>query len=263
MLPAPCQTGFVTRESERRDSETALLRVHVNLPRMRSLALLSLCLAVRVLAQDAPNLGQSPVSAVVAQYTMNTLVRLPDTHQPLPSNGTWSIRKTRPDACPHDESPCARVIYSVPEAHVACEWTVVPGQSGVPAAFLDQNEDASRYLLRKLPAAELAPLVVKSPQPMYPSIARSARVSGPVVVRLVVSEKGTVTLATPLSGPPMLVGAAVDSAKHWIFHPLQVGTQAAPFTADLTASFTFEADPRSCTQYNPCGPPKGTATMRP
>ena len=241
--------------------------MHVTLPPMRFLSLLGLCLAVRVSAQGDPSLGKSSVSAVLGQYTMNTLVRLPETHQPLPSNGTWSIAKTRPDSCPHDESPCARVIYSVPEAHVACEWTVVPGLSGAPATFPDQNEDASRYLLRKLTAAELAPLVVKSPQPVYPSIARSARLSGSVAVRLVVSEKGAVTLAAPVSGPVMLQGAAVDSAKHWVFRPLLVGAQPAPFTVDLNAEFNLnaKADPQSCTPGHPCGGgvPLGTATMRP
>jgi TonB family protein len=230
---------------------------------MRSLTVFCLFLTAPALAQDAVSLGTLSVSAVLDQYVIDTSARLPDTHQPLPMNGKWSIKTPRPDSCPHDDSPCARVVYSVPEAHVVCEWTVVPGQSGVPAAFLDQNEDASRYLLRKLPAAELAALVVKSPQPMYPAIARAARVSGPVVVRFVVSEKGTVTTATALSGPAMLRGAAVDAAQHWVFHPLQTGAQATPFTVDLNASFTLEAPPPSCTKSNPCGPPKGDATMLP
>lgn len=230
---------------------------------MRFLLLLCLFLAAPALAQDALSLGKSAVSAVTDQYVINTLARVPETRKPLPSDGKWSIATTRPENCPHDDTPCARVIYSVAELHVTCEWTVVPGQNAAAPVFLDQNEDASRYLLRKLPAKELAPLLVKGPQPMYPSIARAARVSGPVVVRLVVSEKGTVNSATPLSGQAMLQGAAIDAAKHWVFHPFQVGAQSAPFTTDLNATFTLQPDPHSCTRDNPCGPPNGTATMQP
>ena len=231
---------------------------------MRSLNLLCLLLAVPAFAQDAPSLGKLSVSAVLDHYTINTLIHLPDTHKPLPSTGRWSIKTTRPDSCPHDDTPCARVIYTVAEAHVVCEWTVVPQQGATPATFLDQNEDASHYLLRELPAADLAPLLLTSPQPVYPPIARAAHVSGPVVVRLVVSSSGAVTSATPISGPPMLQSAAGDAAKKWTFHPLQVGTQPTTFTVDLTATYTLEANLPSCTRLNPCSSiPQGTVSMHP
>jgi TonB family protein len=231
---------------------------------MRFLALLCFFLAQPAFAQDAQSLGKSSVSAVLDQYTINPLVRLPDTHNPLPPTGKWSIRTTRPDSCPHDDSPCARVVYTVPEANVACEWTVVPGRDGAPNSFLDENEDASHYLLRKLQAVDLTPLVLTSPQPVYPPIARAAHISGAVVVRLVVSGKGVVTSATPVSGPAMLFGASADAAKKWTFRPLQVGTQSASFTVDLNASYFLVADPSNCTKDNVCRSiPNGTASLRP
>jgi protein TonB len=77
---------------------------------------------------------------------------------------------------------------------------------------------------------------------MYPAIARAAHISGSVVVRLVVSGDGIVTSATPVSGPPMLSPSAVDAAKNWTFHALQVGTQSTPFVADLKADFSVGHD---------------------
>jgi TonB family protein len=141
-------------------------------------------------------------------------------------------------------------------AHAACEWTVVPQQGATPAAFLDQNEDASRYLLRKLPAADLASRVLANPQPAYPTIARAAHISGSVSVRLIVSGNGAVTSATAISGPAMLRGEAEVAAKHWTFHPLLVGTQPTPFVVDLTADFRLAGN-------LPNGLPLGTATMHP
>ncbi len=233
-------------------------------PRMRSLTLLCFLLTVPAFAQDASSLGKSSVSALLDKYTINTLIHLPDTDKPLPSTGKWSVRTSRPDSCPHDDTPCARVAYTVPEANVACEWTVVPQQGASPAAFLDQNEDASRYLLRELSAADLGPLILTSRQPIYPPIARAAHLSGSVVVRLVVSDKGTVSSATPISGPAMLLNAAKDAAQQWTFHALKVGAQPASFTVDLNASFTLDAKSPSCTRQNPCATlPKGTASMRP
>lgn len=231
---------------------------------MRTPTLLCLLLAAPAFAQTAPSLGRSSVSALLANYTINTLILLPGTHKPLPSTGKWSIKTSRPDSCPHDDTPCARVAYTVPEANVTCEWTVVPQLGASPAAFLDQNEDASRYLVRKLSAVELGPLTLTNPQPVYPPIALAAHVSDSVVVRLVVSDKGTVTSATPISGPEMLRHSAKDAAEHWTFHALKVGAQPAPFTVDLNASFILESNPPRCTRENPCATlPNGTVSMRP
>lgn len=187
-----------------------------------------------------------------------------DTEAPLPATGKWSIRATRPDNCPHDSLPCARVIYSVPESHVMCEWTVIPQQGAAPAVFIDQNADASRFLLRRASGEEIVPLLLASPQPIYPPIARAARISGSVVVRLVVSDKGVVTVATPLSGPDLLRQAAADAAKHYTFRALHVGTQPIPFTVDVVTEFTVEGKPHTCTEENPCATlPNGKVTIRP
>ena len=233
-------------------------------PRMRALMFVCLFLAIPAVAQDAFSLGKSSVSDVLEKYTLNPLVRLPDTQKPLPSTGKWSMRTARPESCPHDDTPCAGVVYAVPEAHALCEWTVVPQQGAAAPAFLDQNEDASRYFLRLLPASDLASLVVTSPQPVYPPIARAAHVSGSVVVRLVISEKGSTSLVTAVSGPAMLLAATTDAAKKWTFRPLQVGKESAAFTVDINATFTLPSNLPSCTRANPCATlPDGTVTMRP
>lgn len=234
---------------------------------MRSLSLACFFLAVPAFAQDAMSLGRSSVSAVLDHYTINTLAQLPDTHQPLPSTGKWSIRTTRPDICPHDATPCARVLYTVPEAHVVCEWTVIPQQGTTTEAFLDENEDASRYLIRKMSATEVGPLILTNPPPVYPAIARAAHVDGTVVVRLVVSDKGDVKTVSAVSGPAMLLAATQDAAKHWTFRALQLGNEAIPFTADLNAIYTVEGKHRTdCTRDHPCfesSLPKVTVSMHP
>lgn len=200
---------------------------------------LCLCLATPALSQGDPNLGQSAVSAVLDSYSLNPLVPVPGTGKPLPAGGEWSIRTVRPESCPHDDSPCARVVYTVADIHVDCEWTVVR-QGSSHAIFLDQNEDASRYLLRNLPFGNLASLILSDPQPAYPPIARAAHVSGSVVVRSVVSRDGIVTPTAVVSGPEMLRSATLVAAKRWTFHPLMVGTHTAPFVADLKADFRVD-----------------------
>jgi hypothetical protein len=49
--------------------------------------------------------------------------------------------------------------------------------------------------------------------PVYPRLALQARIRGDVVLKLAVRRDGTVELAEAVSGPGMLIQAALDSAK--------------------------------------------------
>jgi periplasmic protein TonB len=56
-------------------------------------------------------------------------------------------------------------------------------------------------------------------RPVYPVIAREARVQGTVVVEAVISKEGTVERARVLSGPPMLTAAALGAIQQARYEP--------------------------------------------
>lgn len=56
--------------------------------------------------------------------------------------------------------------------------------------------------------------------PRYPDEAKHARVTGTVMVRVVVSTAGDVVSFQVLGGPPMLSGSATDAIRTWKFNPL-------------------------------------------
>jgi protein TonB len=60
---------------------------------------------------------------------------------------------------------------------------------------------------------------ISKPQPAYPAIARAARVSGTVTVRIVINEEGRVISASAVSGPTLLRQAAVAAANQARFSP--------------------------------------------
>lgn len=64
----------------------------------------------------------------------------------------------------------------------------------------------------------------------YPPIARLGRVSGRVVVRVTLDERGKVLSASALSGHNVLAQAAIANAKEWRFHP----------SPDKTAEIVYE-----------------------
>jgi TonB family protein len=61
--------------------------------------------------------------------------------------------------------------------------------------------------------------LIKSPHVPYPLEALKKNIEGKVVLSIVVDASGRVSDAKPLSGPPELFQAAIDSVNQWEFEP--------------------------------------------
>lgn len=81
---------------------------------------------------------------------------------------------------------------------------------------------------------------IQLPVPVYPAIAKQARVVGTVTVDVVVGESGKVESAKASAGPKMLYQAAVDAAQRAKFAPTMKG--GAPVKVEGTLSYTFKLD---------------------
>ena len=82
--------------------------------------------------------------------------------------------------------------------------------------------------------------LIEYQKPLYPSIAKIARVRGAVKVALVIDVDGSVVSEKVLTGPPMLQQAALDAVKHWRFTPFQVKGKATQ--ASTTVTIPFDRD---------------------
>ncbi len=74
--------------------------------------------------------------------------------------------------------------------------------------------------------------------PVYPPMARQLGMQGEVEVEARVLEDGSVESVKPLTGNPVLLGAAVTAAMHWKFTPFMNDGKAVKAVAPL--SFTFK-----------------------
>jgi protein TonB len=79
-------------------------------------------------------------------------------------------------------------------------------------------------------------LIQKNP-PVYPSIARTARVTGTVVIQATISKNGTIGNLSVVNGPQMLRQAALDAVKTWRYRPYLLDGE--PVEADTTVSVNF------------------------
>ena len=94
-------------------------------------------------------------------------------------------------------------------------------------------------LIRKSGGA-LQGTALKRVEPSYPQEAKSARISGSVVVEVMVSEDGKVEAARAVSGHPLLKTAAVEAAQQWEFAPTKLEGRAVRVIGTLT--FNFQMD---------------------
>ena len=83
------------------------------------------------------------------------------------------------------------------------------------------------------------PRVLFAPEPVYPILARQARISGAVVIDAVIDAEGNVVEMQPVSGQPILAKAAMEALRRWKYEPTILGSE--PFPVRLLVTITFES----------------------
>jgi len=91
-----------------------------------------------------------------------------------------------------------------------------------------------------LPKLSQPPALVSSVPPVYPPLAQQARIQGTVRFNVAIDSSGHPTNLTVVSGHPLLVQAALEAVKQWVWSPVpQTGT----FQADVNFSLPPGAPP--------------------
>jgi TonB family protein len=214
-----------------------------------AVAVLGLGITTARAQPDSPSkpvsLGAQAAAVVLKHYAINPTVDHPTTGMPLPADGSWSLSKTHPAFCPPADDRCVEVFYDVPAASVRCSWVVQLTANGTDGQFLEENDDVATYLVRVLSGSEAGALVDKRKNPVYPPIALAARVSGDVLVNVIVGKRGDVQTVRILSGNPMLQWTSIEAAQKWKFKPLMVGTRSVPYRVNIV--FKFQPNPQIIT----------------
>jgi protein TonB len=81
--------------------------------------------------------------------------------------------------------------------------------------------------------------LIRRVEPVYPTLARSARVQGSVVLAAQISKAGTIENLHALSGPPLLVPAAIDAVSQWRYRPYILNREAIAVETQITVNFVL------------------------
>jgi protein TonB len=76
-------------------------------------------------------------------------------------------------------------------------------------------------------------------EPVYPPLARQARISGAVRLRAIISADGAVEQLNVISGHPLLIRAAADAVRQWRYRPTLLTGRAVPVSTEIEVNFVL------------------------
>jgi protein TonB len=76
-------------------------------------------------------------------------------------------------------------------------------------------------------------------QPVYPALAKQARIQGIVVLEAEISREGLIENLRVVSGHPLLTQAAIDAVKQWTYKPTMLNGEPVPVVTTVTVNFSF------------------------
>jgi len=82
-------------------------------------------------------------------------------------------------------------------------------------------------------------MLLQKTQPVYPPIAKAARVSGTVVLQATISKTGTIENLRIINGPAMLQQAAMDAVKSWRYRPYLLNNEPVEVETTVNVIFTL------------------------
>jgi periplasmic protein TonB len=114
---------------------------------------------------------------------------------------------------------------------------ILGGLGGGSSAYAPPPPPKAAPSRIKLGGQVQAAKIVAQPQPLYPALARQARIQGNVVLHAIIDKDGRVGQLEVVSGHPLLVQSALDAVKQWRYQPTQLNGD--PVEVDTTITVTF------------------------
>ena len=76
--------------------------------------------------------------------------------------------------------------------------------------------------------------------PVYPPLAKSARVQGVVILEATISRTGDIADLRVISGHPLLVQAAIDAVQQWKYKPTFLSGEPVDVVTTITVNFSLQ-----------------------
>ena len=81
--------------------------------------------------------------------------------------------------------------------------------------------------------------LIRQPKPIYPPLAKQARISGVVHLAAVISKDGTIQDLKAVGGHPLLIPAALEAVKQWVYQPTLLNGEPVEVVTQIDVNFTL------------------------
>ena len=85
----------------------------------------------------------------------------------------------------------------------------------------------------------IAANLISQVKPVYPPLAKQARIQGVVVLEAEISKEGTIDNLKVITGHPLLIQAAIDAVRQWRYKPTMLNNEPVPVVTTITVNFAF------------------------
>jgi TonB family protein len=85
--------------------------------------------------------------------------------------------------------------------------------------------------------------LISQAKPVYPPLAKQARISGTVNLAVIISADGNVTDIRVISGHPLLIPAALEAVKDWKYSPTLLNGEPVEVSTQVDINFTLSDQP--------------------
>jgi protein TonB len=114
----------------------------------------------------------------------------------------------------------------------------IPGQGNVSSLAPPPPKPTTPQRVKQGGNVTAASIITQT-RPLYPPLARQARIQGNVVLHAIIDKEGKVAQLEVISGHPLLVQAALDAVKQWRYKPTQLNGDPVEVDTTITVTFTM------------------------
>jgi protein TonB len=82
--------------------------------------------------------------------------------------------------------------------------------------------------------------IVRQPKPIYPPLAKQARIQGTVRFTAIIGRDGTIQNLQLVSGHPLLVPSAQEAVKQWVYQPTLLNGEPVEVITQIDVNFTLQ-----------------------
>jgi len=181
-------------------------------------------------------LPPTPAPEPLKPQAVSRLRRVPRIWNPLASPTRIPPLNTQPDIIDDAPAPLGSIDTSVfvPPTIGTIISRVIPPPP--PPPHVDAVEPSKPITVTsEVQAAKLIRKVI----PIYPRLAIIARISGTVRLTGIIGKDGLIQQLQVIDGPPMLVQAAVDAVRQWVYRPTLLSNKPVEVIAPINVNFTL------------------------